>query len=127
MLSPQEKFDTVVRHLVEQGAPAITDNGYCHYLVVRTGAKCAAGCLLSAEQLAMVSVSGWAQQSSELQESVGDIVLVQDLQRDHDIAAARDPTMWRTWWVCSMRDTAGRHGLNTSVLEELATKEWQRG
>lgn len=47
-MQPQEIFDTVVRHLAQQGGPAKDGNGDCVYRG-QNNTKCAVGCLIPDE------------------------------------------------------------------------------
>lgn len=119
MPTKQETFDTVARHLLDQGEKAIDENGKCRY---RTpgGLKCAAGCLIP-QIIYKPSMEGtgviWhgpeidPTPAGKAIQGIGhDIYLVYDLQRVHD---EETPS---TWSKC-LAYVAQRFGLSTEVLD----------
>lgn len=126
MLSNQELFDKVVRHLVAQGAPSHGETEGCMYLN-QDGLKCAAGCLIS-EDIARIldkeKESAWARVTIKFRtlKDVGSVSFIGSLQMAHDSQEAE----WRSVWYSKMKRIAAREvpALTTSVLDELATPAW---
>jgi len=126
MLSNQEIFDKVVRHLVGQGEPSRYGTA-CKYLNL-DGLKCAAGCLISedlAKKLDKEEDASWSKVTRKfptLQE-IGSVSFIESLQVAHDT----QELAWRSAWYASMKRIAVNEVpvLDTSVLDELATPAWR--
>lgn len=129
MISKQETFDTVARHLFKQGRRAVKGDpdgrSMCMYRAP-DGSSCAAGCLIPDEEydpafdVPAKNFSGSGVCATHVRpyfESKGfDMFLLVDLQRAHDNADDRNflPDI-----NIRLRMTANAHGLDTAVLDEL--------
>lgn len=89
-VSAQEVFDFIVRHILDQGEPAIKGNGpdanYCQYRT-ENGLSCAAGCLIPDEDYeASMEEKRWPQIAEE-NGVLHHKLLIYSLQDAHDKAA----------------------------------------
>ena len=121
-MTPQEIFDTVVRHLYAQGEQAVTAYGACRYRT-RTGLKCAVGCLIADEdyQESMegnlsVLLAHYTNKPS-IAALVQHYYLLADLQLAHDSDENwASPERMRH----DLRRVAEQHKLSYAIVDEVA-------
>lgn len=122
MMTEQEIFDTVARHLLTQGKKSIGVEGGCAYRG-KEGCKCAAGCLIPDdlydprfENLAWGT--GVAQAASPLAKfldlcaTIGHTDLVRNLQIMHDNLPPCD-------WLYTLLVVAKNCKLSAAILDEF--------
>lgn len=120
MMTPQEIFDKVARHLLTQNAKSVVLDAdgeeLCRYRG-DGGMKCAAGALIEdTEYDPRMEGYVWRPSNSEVlgsvMERVGHPELVGELQGVHD--------GWEVWfWPKELRRVAANHGLSSQVVDEL--------
>jgi hypothetical protein len=123
-LDMQQTFDTVARHLFEQGQPAIKENDKCQYRI--GGLKCAIGCLIADkdydEDLEYHDVCDECVRKvvyRTVNKRVGMKFLI-DIQNAHDYARFD----WSTMTLKKeLRCVAGRYKLSTAVLDTLVMQK----
>lgn len=108
--SRQEVFDQVARHLLTQMLPSTTRTGGCRYHGPH-GLKCAAGCLISADEYA-VDLEGhcWASLVDEGHVPYAHMDLICALQSIHDAGAVR-------CWHTALAELATEFKLSDEVLK----------
>lgn len=119
-MDDQQIFDTVAKHLLEQGEksegpdPSSDDGTTCLYRGPN-GLKCAAGCLIPDEMYSpkLEGLNVNAVTMRKLFEAIGitSIRLVRDFQIIHDVHAAKD-------WPDCLRRLAKNRRLSPAVLED---------
>lgn len=124
MKTDQETFDTVARHLLTQGKPAVIIGQGCAYRG-SDGTKCAVGCLIPDDKYSPayenMAIGGSGMRARELQDILREqgydnIALLQDLQRAHDDDVSSDPFDWPEFVREQLAGVAMKYGLNTKVL-----------
>lgn len=111
MISNQEAFDKVARHLLTQKRKSIGSKGGCCYRT-NEGLRCAIGCLIP-DELYDRRLEGFY--VSELRELLRKIInnphmgLLSELQHIHDQREVED-------WEPLLRDVAVKFKLSTEVL-----------
>lgn len=133
----QVMFDTVARHLHQQGKKAVNSNGSCMYLVPGSGEKCGAGCLIPPEKYDSViearSVPGNAKDLYDYLAGrygiSGDQVLAQILTdlgitTDEELALlAKLQSVHDSWsvaeWPQELRRVARSYVLSPDIVERL--------
>lgn len=111
MMTAQEIFDTVARHLIAQGKQAVDESGYCKYRAP-DGRRCAAGVLITDEEY-VPNMEGVMFGDSQVAWPPRLLVhekLVRDLQSAHD--QCED---WRAIRA-KLALVAARHSLSAEVL-----------
>lgn len=133
IMTNQEIFDKVVRHLVAQGKPAFEDES-CKYLTA-SGEKCAAGCLLpevlpegfeDPEGFSTTTNNySWDEVCLSYPEfrEIGSGPFILKIQSAHDRGA--NSSFWRELWYQRMLVLAEDACVDNAVLLELATPEWR--
>jgi hypothetical protein len=116
MMTRQEIFNTVARHLLTQGKPARSELGACYYR--HKGLKCAAGALLPDDLELSDARNGipfgkLREATPVLQEMFEDedVAFIEALQNIHDVM---DHVMWRK----GLEAFSKRYMLSTRVIEE---------
>lgn len=83
----QQVFDHVVRHLINQGAPAVTHHGACKYRMPN-GTSCAVGCLIPEDRydprMEGITIEDLATRYPHLGIRSDLVPLLRDLQEVHD-------------------------------------------
>lgn len=122
-MTPQEIFDTVVRHLAKQGRPARTE-AICAYRMDMgdgTVLQCAVGCLIP-EHLYSLDMEGLRVQNIVLRPTLPEWFrvnssLLADLQGDHDGWLEGAPF---SAIAPDLAATAEVHNLSTDVIREVS-------
>ena len=117
-MDKQQIFDTVATHLLKQGKPALSAEGFCRY---RTdgGLKCAVGVLISDDKYDG-KMEGESIYDRKVQKGLPfpvteeDVGFLRRLQSAHDIAL-KDSGIEA--WKEQMRLIAAENGLNAEVLD----------
>ena len=88
-LTNQQTFDKVYLHLMEQGKPAVNQNGNCRYRTSE-GLMCAAGAILDEEGHSRVDTVGTCRSEENFilfAEYVEEVLFLTMLQQEHDFWA----------------------------------------
>lgn len=121
-MDKQQIFDTVATHLLKQGKPALSAEGYCRY---RTddGLKCAVGVLIPDDKYDPKiegypvgdagDVGAMVRQALPFSTNPNLINFLADLQFYHDNVLRTGLVKWKT----AMRTMAHHEGLNTEALD----------
>lgn len=119
----QQTFDIVAKHLLTQGRRATNLDGHICMYRAPNGDKCAAGCLIPDEQyvLSLEGQTVYGHTMYDLLRDLGhDITLVKVLQRVHDCGDHGPVEEIVPSWPRLLRELAGRLGLSSAVVDELA-------
>ena len=127
MMTAQEAFDAVARHLENQGGPSVSDYGWCLY-DNGGGRACAAAPLASAPEGLEEGCAIGDQPSTVT--LLSPLWLAEDMQRIHDdsarlilrryrrgdVARADIDSAWLAEWRLRMRGWAEAHGLDADSV-----------
>lgn len=116
-MTPQEIYDAALLGIRKQGRFSTDGLGVCMYRGPE-GIKCAAGHVLTDEEVAVIG-EGWSiidAQHSIPEQLKPHVSLLQELQRTHDEAAMDGD--WASWEL-DMTQLAKRHGLRHTPKDEF--------
>jgi len=130
--TPQEIFDTVAKHLFEQGKPALSSSGGMCVYRGKNGLKCAAGILIP-DEMYNDDMEGRTIEETFLPDNLHKSVdLIMELQEIHDVADPNEIRSsvehWGNWkstdqMRSALNAVAHTHNLDNSILATLKFKD----
>jgi hypothetical protein len=115
----QEVFDTIARHLLNQGEPSASEDGETCLYLGPDGKQCAAGCLLTEPVGSKLNDEPWGRLIEAGVAPPHHRALIERLQTIHDDATCRPTLPLMVQWPLRLRALAEELGLSDSVVAEM--------